>query len=73
VQMPRGMQRVVNADVAEKHEKTYFATYHDGIRLTRHRGRRGTTPHISQKRVGSVWSGPIGIPSSQVIAHAPTM
>jgi hypothetical protein len=32
-----------------------------------------TEPRISQKRVGSVWSGPIGIPSSQVIAHAPTI
>jgi hypothetical protein len=37
VQVPRDMQRVVNADVAEKREKTYPATHHGGVRLTRHR------------------------------------
>jgi hypothetical protein len=56
VQVPRGMQRVVNADVAWKREKTYPATYHGGVRLTRHRGWRGTPPPISQKRVGNLAS-----------------
>jgi hypothetical protein len=37
VQVPRGMQRVVNVDVAEKRGKAYPATHHGGVRLTRHR------------------------------------
>jgi hypothetical protein len=37
VQVPRGMQWVVNADVTGKRGKTYPATHHGGVRLTRHR------------------------------------
>jgi hypothetical protein len=49
VQVPRGMQWVVNADVAGKRGKVYPATHHGGVRLTRHMWWRGTAPARRQR------------------------
>jgi hypothetical protein len=54
VQVPCGMQWVVNADVARKRGKAYPATHHGRVRLTRHKWWRGVyRPSLSSRGVYS--------------------